>query len=309
MKMNYEDIENRVFVKKYELKNLTPSNIKNFIKDNLFEEQEPLNIVYNKFNIEDSTSFEPILYINSKEYRISKAVRKEIYNSLRFLIEEINSLDPWDRNIIEANLDARFTIVEKIEYLKEKRKELYLGIQNEPEYYVYTGKREFNGFDNWEDLIFDMLLYDQIIATKYLTNDLDIPDIPKNIYNDWHKYYKTKELIDICENKINDLSEGKESGNEEIEFKNPSLPKAIAMLYEVGFFELEKIKKLTPKAIIQIIATIQVKDPNNPTVKRAIGGNLRVLDPDSLEDNSKYTTHKNLEKIKSLYNEIKKGNY
>jgi hypothetical protein len=227
MKMNYEDIENRVFVKKYELQDLTPSNITKFVIDNLFEEQEPLNFDSYEFNREDSTRFEPILHINSKEYRISKAVQKEIYNSLKFLIEEINSLDPWDINIVEANLDAKLTIAEKIDYLKEKRKELYLGVQNEPEYYVYTGKREFNGFDNWEELIFDLLLHQEIVVVKYLTNDLDIPDIPKTIYDDWHKYYKTKELISICEKKIKELSEGNEVKNEEIDFKKPSLHKTI----------------------------------------------------------------------------------
>lgn len=306
MRMNFEDYENRPFSKKYELKDLTPANINKLLKDKLFEKEEPLNYTT---NIEDSTYFEPIMHINSIEYRISKTVLKEIYNTLRFLIEELNNLEYWEINVIEANIDARYTNDEKMEYLKEKRKELYLSIQNEPEYYVYIGKRDFNGFDNWEDYMFEILAHDENTVIKYLTNDLQIPDIPEEIYTDWLKYYKMTEVINLCEKKIKELSEGKEFEHEKIEFKNPSLPKAIAMLNEIGFFDLDKIKKLEPAAIIKIIAIIQVKDPNNLTVKRAIGGNLRVLDPDSLENNSKYTTHKNIEKIKSLYIEIKKGNY
>ena len=125
------------------------------------------------------------------------------------------------------------------------------------------------------------------------------------IYNVLFQFEQMKSVLNFC---LTFNPEGKDFGSEDIEFKKPSLPKAIAMLHEIGFFELEKIKKLTPKAIAQIIAIIQIKDPNNETVKRAISGNISVLNPDSQENFSKYTTHKNLDEIKSLYKEIKKGN-
>ncbi|WP_310560471.1 hypothetical protein, partial [Flavobacterium sp.] len=63
MRMNFEDYENRPFSKKYKLNDLTPTNIEKLIKDNLFEEQEPLSYFTDK--IEDSTCFEPILYLQS----------------------------------------------------------------------------------------------------------------------------------------------------------------------------------------------------------------------------------------------------
>ncbi len=98
---------------------------------------------------------------------------------------------------------------------------------------------------------------------------------------------------------------------EEIENYNPktiSLPFSVAMLNEIGFFELEKIKKLSPTNLAKIIAIIQLKDPNNKTTNRAISGNIRVLNPNNKEDGFKYTSHKHAEKVKTLLNEIKQGN-
>lgn len=86
-----------------------------------------------------------------------------------------------------------------------------------------------------------------------------------------------------------------------------SLPFAIALLNAIGFFELEKIKNLTPSSLAKIIAIIQQKDPSNKTTIRSISGNIRVLNPNNKEDNFKYTSHKHVEKVKTLLNEIKLG--
>ncbi|WP_445452471.1 hypothetical protein [Flavobacterium sp. 25HG05S-40] len=90
--------------------------------------------------------------------------------------------------------------------------------------------------------------------------------------------------------------------------KGYSLPVVIALLNEIGFFELEKIKNLSPTSLAKIIAIIQLKDPNNKTTNRAISGNIRVLNPDNKEDGFKYTSHKHAEKVKAVLNEIKQGN-
>lgn len=201
--MNFEDYENRPFSKKYELKDLTPANINKLLKDKLFEKEEPYNY---ETKIKNSTYFDTCMHINRIDYRISNIVLKEIYNTLRYLIEELNNLEYWEINVIEANIDARYTNDEKIEYLKEKRKELYLSIQNEPEYYVYIGKRDFNGFSNWEDWMFEVIMINEDTVIKYLTNDLQAPDIPKEIYTDWLKYFKMTQVINLCEKKINELS-------------------------------------------------------------------------------------------------------
>lgn len=95
--------------------------------------------------------------------------------------------------------------------------------------------------------------------------------------------------------------------SEKVNDKGYSLPIAIALLNEIGFFELEKIKKLSPTSLARVIAIIQQKDPNNKNGNRAISGNIRVLNPDNKEDGFKYTSHKHAEKAKALLNEIKQG--
>lgn len=99
-----------------------------------------------------------------------------------------------------------------------------------------------------------------------------------------------------------------ESNDSSLEIKTQSLPLAIAMLNEVGFFELEKIKNLSPINLAKIIAIIQVKDPNCPKINRHISGNIRVLNPDSKEDATRYTSYKSSGKAKTLLNQIKQGN-
>lgn len=268
MKMNYEDIENRVFFKKYELKDLTPSNIKKFIIDNLFEEQKPLNIDSYKCNIKNSTSFEPILHLQSIEYRISNTVLKEIYSTLRFLIEELNPIEHWEINIIEANVDARYTNEEKIEYLKEKRKELYLSIQNQPEYYVYLGERDFNGFGNWKDYIFDILLHDEKTVIRYLTEEIDVRNLPDYIYIDWLKFYKITEIINICENKINELSEEKKDSS----IKKIDLSFQLALLEQI--MKLENWDDISASKKGMILTNLigknkdNIKDYYNESIKK-----------------------------------------
>lgn len=99
---------------------------------------------------------------------------------------------------------------------------------------------------------------------------------------------------------------------EEIENYNPktiSLPFSIAMLNEIGFFELESIKRLTPINQAKIIAIIQTKNPNDLNINRAISGNVRVLNPDNKENEFKYTSYKHSQKVKEVLNLIKQGNH
>lgn len=243
--MDYQEIENRVFVEKYTPEDLMVTNIDKLLKDKLFVEVGPCNNLPS-YVPEESICFDSTLYINSKEYEINKTVLKEIYFTLLFFIEEVNQIDDWDVYSIEVNVDARFSDVEKIEYLKEKRKELLLTVQKEPEYYIYTEKREFNGYDNWKDLILDLLLCHPLLIEKYLTNDIkDLNDISecgsKVVFEDWHNYYKTKALVEIYEIKLNELiqkniiSSGKNNDEEKVNEK-------IDLSFQLAL--LEKIMKL-----------------------------------------------------------------
>jgi hypothetical protein len=91
-------------------------------------------------------------------------------------------------------------------------------------------------------------------------------------------------------------------------FVGHSLPIVVALLNEIGFFELDKIKNLSPNNQAKIIALLQQKDSNDKNLIRSISGNIRVLSPDNKEDNFKYTSHKHSDRVKAVLNDIKLGN-
>ncbi len=86
-----------------------------------------------------------------------------------------------------------------------------------------------------------------------------------------------------------------------------SLPFVIAILNEIGFFELEKIKNFSATNLARLFSVIQQNDVNDKNRIRSISGNIRVLNPDNKEDGFKYTSHKNIEKARILLSEIKLG--
>ena len=145
-----------------------------------------------------STKFDTNIFFNSKEYQINNDILREIYISIKFIIEEIECFSEWDLNEIETNLIARISKTEKINYLENKYKELILEVQKEPEYFIFTGEKEFNGFDNWEELVINLLENEVLLIEKYLTTNFNFNDIPKQLFNDWQKYFRVKYFTDFC---------------------------------------------------------------------------------------------------------------
>ena len=140
---------------------------------------------------------------------------------------------------------------------------------------------------------------------EYAGLSVEDTEIFKSLNQQLYPDYYTNRILQ------NDTDEDKfyENNTKPNKSKTHDLPISIAMLYEIGFFELEKIKNLSPNNQAKIIAFIQQKDIENSNIQRAISGNIRVLFPDSnKEDGLRYTSHKHLEKVKLLLNTIKLGN-
>ena len=107
----------------------------------------------------------------------------------------------------------------------------------------------------------------------------------------------------ILKNKIVEIDI--EIDNFDLKNNDLKLPTSIAILHELGFFELEKLKTLSTNQISKIVSIIQQKDPNSESTIRAIAGNIRVLNPDYKEDGSKYTSHKHSQRVKEILKNIK----
>ncbi|WP_309613094.1 hypothetical protein [Flavobacterium sp.] len=204
--MDYEEIENRKFVKKFKLEELILSNIDNLVLHNVFIEDE---ILIDNVRT-DSIEFDTMITLGAKEYHINQDILKEIYTSIRFFVEVVATDTEFDLNKILTNLEGRIESVEKIKYLEKKHKDLYSQVKNEPEYLVYAEIKEFNGFENWEELIIESLKGEVDFIQKYLTSDIEMSDVPKEILSIWVKYYTIKAQIDFCKEQINKLKNTKQ---------------------------------------------------------------------------------------------------
>lgn len=204
--MDYEEIENRKFVKKFKLEELILSNIDNLVLHNVFIEDE---ILIDNVKT-DSIEFDTMITLGAKEYHINQDILKEIYTSIRFFVEVVATDTEFDLNKILTNLEGRIESVEKIKYLEKKHKDLYSQVKNEPEYLVYAEIKEFNGFENWEELIIESLNGEVDFIQKYLTSDIEMSDVPKEILSIWVKYYTIKAQIDFCKEQINKLKNTKQ---------------------------------------------------------------------------------------------------
>ncbi len=206
MNFDYQEIEKRKFVKKFKLEELELSNIENLVLHNVFIEDE---ILIDNVRT-DSIEFDTMITLGAKEYHINQDILKEIYTSIRFFVEVVATDTEFDLNKILTNLEGRIESVEKIKYLEKKHKDLYSQVKNEPEYLVYAEIKDFNGFENWEELIIESLNGEVDFIQKYLTSDIEMSDVPKEISSIWVKYYTIKAQIDFCKEQINKLKNTKQ---------------------------------------------------------------------------------------------------
>jgi hypothetical protein len=101
-------------------------------------------------------------------------------------------------------------------------------------------------------------------------------------------YYKTKlrSLPDAISEK------------EEIE-QEEKTPYKIALLKELGFFELDKIKKLSKENQYKIIRKL------TGAALRTVKGNVLVLNPTSSENRNQYTSNNHIEEVKNYLDKLK----
>ncbi|HRZ32593.1 MAG TPA: hypothetical protein P5335_09690 [Flavobacterium sp.] len=147
-------------------------------------------------------------------------------------------------------------------------------------------------------LFYELNEFDQFEIKYYRLQRLDDTEIFINLNKRKNPHLYTEPNTTFFNN---------ETANE-LSLKNPSLPLAITILNEIGFFELEKLKSFTDNQLSQLIAIIQIKDPNNKNELRSIGGNIRMV-KGSNDNPSRYTagSNKNESLAKSLLTEIKLG--
>jgi hypothetical protein len=243
---------------------------------------ELTNYLANDFQIEIQLSSNPNLkeFLQVFEKRYSYYEEDEI--NLTFANEIKPSFDSIDSEQLPVGYTIRKLLIEIAIFsiVKEINRLLQSNISLFNLFYV------LGDFSNFE-------------IKHYSGVSLESTPIYKSLY---HRLYPEAYENSIAEEDIH---------NDDLENKEPqsySLPVVVALLNEIGFFELDKIKNLSPNNQAKIIALIQQKDINNKSLNRSISGNIRVLNPDNKEDAFKYTSHKHPDKVKSILNDIKLGN-
>lgn len=234
----------------------------------------------------------------SKNYTINIDFINEVYSEIIKRFENKNL-----KNIKESinTLSLRYNFIKE-----EKEKNLFIEEINKTAVKEYTDKLNNKIFQDFhlqketnanfkEDVIRKHLIYDISNLSDYIFG-LDNLQHFSSI-STYYSFLRTTDIINFCNKHI------LESEIEPLDIDAISLPKSIALLNEIGFFELEKIKKLSLKNQAIIISIIQLKDINSSNI-RAISGNIRVLDPNYNEDGLKYTAHKWEELSKDILNKI-----
>lgn len=263
---------------------------KNLIHPFYFNPEQNINFLGNDFEL------------NNKNYTLNHLFINEVYEQIIKKFEE-NRVISIDNYIDSLNL--------KLNFIDNKNdKNIFLSDQEKKAKMQYSEKLGDKIFQDFHKLKNEVPNLKELVIKKHLRYDIthlsDYIFGIDNIQNflaisEYYTFLRTTSIINFCDINYN-------TAEEETESKKPSLPKAIAMLHEIGFFELEKLKNLNDTSIAKIISFIQMKEMENSTNTRAISGNIRVLNPKNKEDGLKYTSHKWLEYSKNKFNEIKKGN-
>lgn len=138
--------------------------------------------------------------------------------------------------------------------------------------------------------------------------DFELRDYRGLTIENYPIYKKLYLLLNPTINPASSLNKSLSIDDNEIDIKKPSLPFAITLLEEIGFFKLEKLKGLSPQQLAKLIALIQIKSPNDKNLLRSISGNIRMVSGGS-DNPSKYTANsdKNINLVRKLFNEIKNG--
>jgi hypothetical protein len=204
---------------------------------------------------------------------------EEEYNTQK-MIFLIDNPEKTERHFIESKIE-QFNQLE----LEYKRKcllsddEVYQEIKKTGIVASYIEK----GLDKTKKKDFEANLEDHFLKfrRKYIYKEKEEEGIRS-------KFYKAK-----LKNSPNT-----ETTKEEIE-REEKTPYKIALLKELGFFELDKIKKLSKENSFKIIQKLIGGTP------RTIKGNINVLNEDSKEDRNKYTSNNHFEEVKKYLDKLK----
>jgi hypothetical protein len=285
------------------------------LKENIYNYDKYLS-PYVHLDIKESKEIGFSITYKHKYYKINPEVIDEIYLNI---FEQIKTYTLNDKAEIELKLSGYIDNKKKLKYLKNEYSKATKEMSNSPYSRLYLGEKQ-SDYNNWKEYIISCYieefhiinyLYKGSLFTFKLNSSQGRFKIVKDLdlrlniytYEFWCACYELSEIRSYIEKKINemDLSEIEDLSNKTNgDPKSISIPKQIALLETTGFFELDKVKKLTSDRLYHIVALAIGKDPQDKSHIRAIRGNIQVLKADSSENRMKYTSGTHLEYFTKL---------
>lgn len=262
----------------------------------LIEEKENFSLPFER---ENSTEIKFNMYFNSVRYIMDDDIKDEIYNYISFYIDDVILDFDYVKKAFYFKLNSYLDNEKKIKYLKKLYRRDYHELTNNNEILIFFGE-EYNGFSSWKELVLECL--DSTTIKEHLKEH--IKTFGNGIIETWSRYKSLKFLTDLYLEEIEKLEYPPNIHANKNEAEKMSTPKSIAMLHAVGFFKLEKIKNLSEQSRHIIIAIILKKDYNNPNVLREIRGNCNVLNENSNEDRSRFTSFKHNKKMEDFLKQL-----
>lgn len=167
---------------------------KSIIIEHIPEKWESLKMT----NSGNSTEFDTNLLFDTKSYEINEEILIEIYERMEVQVENIAHHYVKEKAEITITVNSFITLQEKVEYLKQKHRELYSSVNLEPEFLFFMGFNEFNGFLTWRELVIDSLRFHPELIKNYLTTSMTTIPVPEHILEMWLRYGRVEKLTDTC---------------------------------------------------------------------------------------------------------------
>jgi hypothetical protein len=239
------------------------------------------------------------LHFNSSNYTLNEEISDEIFEQLEFFIEHINCDFEWNKKKFLLKLNAYVDVNKKIKFLKKLHKKDFGELTKDHDVLIYFGQEE-NGFTSWKDYIIHSI--DSSIIKEHLNDK--ILSYGTEILKTWSDYRSLKLLTDLYLNLINELESDSYQENTGKSKVKLSEPISIAMLHQIGFLELEKLKSLSDESKFKIAALILRKDYTSKNIIRQIRGNFNVLRDNYNENGIRFTAHSQVENIKDFLSKL-----
>lgn len=272
--------------------------IKELISRGIYRKNEA-DWTSNSLKVENSIELSPYLHFNSSNYTLNEEISGEIFEQLEFFIEHIGCDFEWNKKKFFLKLNAYVDVDKKIKFLKKLYKKDYIELTKDHDVLIYFGQEE-NGFNSWKDYIIHNI--DSSIIKQHLKDK--IISFRTDILMTWSEYRSLKLFTDLYLNLINELASDSSQENTEKSKVKLSEPISIAMLHQIGFLELEKLKSLSDESKFKIAALILRKDYTNINVIRQIRGNFNVLRDNYNENGIKFTAHSQVENTKDFLSKL-----